>query len=752
MMKTTPFMFVVILAALLTASCGDNLYDSSYITSMVEHIGDERAAVDLKWTMQQHRIEGVVLAGIRPSHLYPDKPDTPENIQKINDTAFDLRKHHPNRFFVFPLIAENDPDPIKTLAAYLENGEGYGVSLDPLPDADLFTPTMQKFFAACEMARAPIILHVDGKTRYADIERLASDYPNSIFMLPEMAGLASDLPKLQSLLWRFNNLYFGFGFGPEDVLLKTVDDIKDNLPQLKKLILENDRRICFATETNLTEEPYRNSTLAEGQVRFLRQLLEKKKAKLAIKGRDGQWQRREIGGMNLDKQTLGLLYRLNVRRAISRTAPRLDVENMDLLLSDLPSGATFDPESKYRLVAAAVVNQSRIITRFSSLQVRQLLKGEATDFADLGGNPGPVELVSRGNIAELLAKRLKIDPAPKVRQIDSRAAFVKYMIDHPEAVGFCAFEDLDFQIRCMAVDGEAPPIPYIKYCSAKGAGTYAYYFDTYPLLVPVSMPKGTDAPRFNPHKIRRIILAGAGRLGPMTDAGKTDIRNVLRRTNYISPHLRDAGLTAIALDGPLEENCTKDSCTDSGYLPALLATGADAVLSRQKDIATLLSPHSIQVPAVGSPVVRDVRGMQVALVGGQVSGNDLPGLLEDIKSVSAAGHRIVAALGASAEDFDILAPKLMEAGVTAAVNLYTPEVKPWTISKTGVIAPGLGPVFVPGNSSEPSAVLVLTYYDDKFIQVEAVMVESREGMSREISGPALTKAFKKMTAAPSPEK
>lgn len=740
MRLTIALLFIVFTIA--SFGCEESFYDSIKLTTAVDHIGHISSTVDLAWTLHQHKFDKAILAGCRPSCLYPGKEDTPEEIERLNKVILAIQDRKPGLIFALPLIRTDDPDPIATAKRYLIGRKGFGLSLHPSEGQDLFSPQMRKLYSECELARAPIVLHI-GADRFFDLQTIARDYSHLILIVPQLAGLYDRLSDLDSLLWRYNNIYLGLGFGPEEILIERIEALSKNLPALRSFIKDHKERVCFATETNLTEEPYRNGNFAESLVRFMRRFLEKDKADLKIKDRSGKWIERSFPGLSLDKQILGFIYRHNALRALSKTQPRMDVANLDLIVPGLPKGTKFDPASDLRLLPAVVTNVNLPLSGLSSTQLKKLLGGSLTDFNAFSKASGKVEIVSRGPVAQWVAKRLRVENIGQIKRIDNPTAFVNYMASSKNAIGLCTFEDLDYRMKCLTVDGEAPTISYVKYCAAKGAGTYGHYFDTYPLLIPVSVPKGISRTYFNPHELRRIVLSGPMKMGAF-DPGRDKNVTAQRRTNEVAPYLRDAGLTVIGFNKPIRNGCNSNDCTAADFLPGVLATGMDAFVYDKKDMDDMMAGHSIVRLTPGHPIERDVRGMRMTVVGGSCGVEDADILIENVRKAKAGGGLVAAALGCSKEDFSKLSPVLEKAGAAVVTNVLATSIQPWKITRHGVITPGLGPSFVNKNEEGDGVLLVLTFYKNRFISIDPIMVSSTMGITRRLAGSWAIDALKKV--------
>ena len=745
--KTTAFIFfMVVLCPLffLVSGCGESFYDSAKLASAGDHLGHINSKVDLFWTMHQHGFSKAAVVGCRPSRLYPGKADTPLAIEEINEVALSLTNANPDLIYALPLVRADDQAPLETALKYLVKGKAYGIALDPLPGHNLFSNKMLKLYAACELSRVPIYLHFS-KERFSDLEKLARDYPNIIFIADQMAGMHDNLPALDSLLWKNNNIYLGFGFGPEEVMFEKMDKLVSNLPALIKFIEDHKERVCFSTQTNLTEEPYRNSAFAESLVRFMRRFFEKETASIKIKMRDGKWVAREYPGMALNKQILGYLYRFNFDRAFSNTHPRADAYNLDLLVPKMAKGAVYDAESNLRLIPAVVSNNNRTLTGLSSNQLRLLLSGKLADFDGLQRSSGAIKLVSCGPVAQWLAKLLKVKVDITIERIDDADKFADFIIKNRNAIGFCTFNDLSGKLRCLNIDGESPVKSYIKFCAAKGAGTYGHYFDTYPLLIPISIPKGEKLEYFMPHQLRQIVIAGPATFGPIDKSKETYIA-AGHPTNDVVPYFRDAGLAIVPFRGDIKENCDSDDCTDTDFLTGILATGLDSYTGAGQGLEEFLSPHFIEGVAPGSPITRNIRGLDMTIAGGKAGPGDLNTLIKDVKEAKAKGSIVATAIWAENADFEKMAFALLKEGAVAVVNIKQTTLLPWTIKREGVIVPGLGASFLPKSKDNVAMILALTFYKEKFIGIEPIMIESRNGVTRKLSGIRVTDALKLLTA------
>jgi amidohydrolase family protein len=725
-------LILILFAACLVAGCGETYYDSMPLAGMVEHVGDVPSAIDLTWALDQHQIEIVAVSGCLPSRLFPGRKNTTEEIKKINDVVVELAARNPKRVLAFPLIRPDDPNPANTLNTFVEQHGAFGAALDPEPGDDLFSPAMLKFFERAELARAPLMLHLSSE-RFGDLERIARDYPHTILLAPQLAGQAANLDLLDHLLWRYNNIYLGIGFGPETLMDEKIALLAENAKKTKAFFEDHRERICYATETNLTEEPYRNGEFADSQIRYVRAFLERDLARLQTKTRDGGRLRREVAGLTLDKQTLGLIYRFNFMRAVSETAPRTDAFNLNLLHRSLPAEGKFDPEANNRVIGAAVVSRKSPIHRLASIQVKRLLDGKITDLSELGGDPGKLELVSYGPVAEILANKFNVELLDKIKTLPNAEAFADYMAGRSNAIGLCTFDQIDPRLRSLTVDGEAPVNPYVKYCAAKGAGTYGHYFETYPLLLPITAPNWNDVDEFEPHRIRRFALAGPSSLGPYKSQKEERVA-VMSPTNDLAPYLRDAGLTIFALQGPIQDNCAQPDCTDSRYIPTILATGIDASVFSEAVAKETAALPDVERLLPGRALSRNVRGLDMVLVGGSVTPADLPELVSQTKAAARSNAIIAAALQCRPDQFDSFVDPLLKAGASAVVNVGSPDVEPWEFRDGKPVIRGLGrPLVVPGQSTQ-AVVFRLTFYDRKLIASDAVTVGSDGSGTRELVG------------------
>ena len=739
-------LWIAILLLVGLIGCGESFYDDQKPSGAIDHIGHQDAATDLTWAIAQHKFEHVGLAGCLPSRLYPGRENSAEEIERLNQVIFDLRKQGKELVFGFPLISPTfHDDPVARLAEYIDKGQAYGAALDPTPDEDWFSPKMLRFFEACELARCPLILHVD-KSRIGDLERIASDYPHLILIVPQLASLHDDIPRLRSLLWRYHTIYLGLGFGPEDVLEKKIGEMSENIPEIVDFIEEHRERICFAPETNLTEEPYRNSSLAEGQIRFLRRFIEKDKAELNVKTRGGKFIRKTFPGLNLNQQLLRYIYALNFLRAVSNERPGVALANLDRLVTDLPKDATWDGKGKRAVILAVFTGYGNLIGGISSPHLRDVFEGRIVNLSDAGGVDAPVELVSYRNAAELAKRAIRADKPLKVKRFDDADKFVDYLVKHPNALGIGTFDQADFRLRVVSIDGESPVIPYIKYCASKGAGTVLNYFGTYPLLAPLSMADDVDVPTFDPHQLRRFALAGPVRIGRF-DAGSNARVAAVRPTIDIAPLLREAGITALAIDGPITEDCSDDSCSDARFFSGLLGTRMEGYIATDpQSVAKIFAPHHVEPIAPGHPLSQSVRGKGMTLVGGMVTPEQLPALLADVKASVDRGDLTAAALWASDSDFESMVNPLLEAGASVVVNLREKRLLPWKVTDRGVIAPGIGAPILPKDQTGRAVLLQLTFYKDRLIEVTPVAVETANAQSRVLVGAEVQETLRPLFA------
>jgi hypothetical protein len=198
--------------------------------------------------------------------------------------------------------------------------------------------------------------------------------------------------------------------------------------------------------------------------------------------------------------------------------------------------------------------------------------------------------------------------------------------------------------------------------------------------------------------------------------------------------MREAGLTAMSFSGPIKNDCASDDCSNAAFFPGILATGIDVFMGEGAGLDELFGPHLIQKLRPGNPILRTVRGQPMALVGGKATGLDLETLVNEIKTARANNAVVAAALWSEPGDFDLLAQALAKAGAAGVVNLKSKTILPWEVTRDSVIAPGLGEAFVPKMGDSIAVILVVTFYGNKMIEAEPIMVHSTNGATRKMSG------------------
>ena len=143
---------------------------------------------------------------------------------------------------------------------------------------------------------------------------------------------------------------------------------------------------------------------------------------------------------------------------------------------------------------AVVVNQSNPIAKLSRKQVKDIFTGKTSDWAQLGGNPGKIVVVSRDTssgtfeaFGELVMKGEKVMPSALMQA--SNQAVAQIIAQTPQAIGYVGLGFMSQELKAMEIEGIMPsketvlsgkyPVtrPLFMYSNGKPQGMIKTYLD-----------------------------------------------------------------------------------------------------------------------------------------------------------------------------------------------------------------------------------------------------------------------------------
>lgn len=143
--------------------------------------------------------------------------------------------------------------------------------------------------------------------------------------------------------------------------------------------------------------------------------------------------------------------------------------------------------------AAIVVHPTNMVKGLTGAQIREIFAGKVTDWSQVGGKAGPINLCIREKgsgtrvaFEEALMGKEKLG---KAKVGGSTGAIKKMVADDPQAIGYIVIGAVDASVKALELDGKVPTIDNVK------AGIYTLTTPFY--MITRGEPKGATKTFFD---------------------------------------------------------------------------------------------------------------------------------------------------------------------------------------------------------------------------------------------------------------
>lgn len=624
-MRTRWLLFLfALLAGLAAAGCSQSLWDEEDVYSGREHLADEAKGGDLLQAMDKAEIQRVVLIGTYNSTFHPEEPTDWNSAVENNQLVLDATDRLPERIVAVPLIQGDEPDLVDHARSLVAKGARGFALTHGLPNQrkmPLTDPRLTPFYQWCEYNHIPLWMDVD-LAKYGDeFETVLRSYPNLPVIGGRMLGLIDDVPRLERLLSRYHSLYLDFSFGWDQAKNDALAAIVAQRAEFLKLLRTHYGRVIWGSQIVIAREAGRNVDWLTQYLLDNRYFLERSSVKLKLL-LDEKPTLLKLPGLDLENRELAHLYYENLHFLLKQEPKHLDDPDIDRLLTDAPADAVFDLYGAYRLIVACVTSLKNPVESMFSARVKNVFTGTISNWQEINGIDAPIEIVTVAPLDQWLPKILKLDKTVPLKVLPNPEAVREYILRKPMTLAFVPFDGLLPGLRVIPIDGESPDTPYIRDCASRGGAMIGYYFNRYPLLVPLDVADEI-APEliFRPHELRRVVLTD--HLAPPEPPPAENPHEELSPANEgffkVAPLLQSFDLTAGAISGAIAEKCLPtQGCMAAPWLEAFDYTGYDAIALRRIDVANAqpLAQHHVAAATVGNlkPAVFRVREKSFGLL------------------------------------------------------------------------------------------------------------------------------------------
>lgn len=297
------------------------------IVDVHEHIESEAELDRLMAAMKKQHVKKVALLGTPVETILLNGKKTFTEYDQNNSEILRIAEKDPDHFYAFCTIDPRDTKKLKKLKEcilsggtglklYTGNGffyDTFGLTLDD--------PGMEEIYAYCQEHRLPIVFHVNGDKYSTEFETVLKRFPDLIINVPHFALLSAQLPRLQSLLERYPNLYTDISFGHIDFTVDGFKRLSEEIEKYREFFKKYPDHILFATDEVITKVKWKDASYLKERFQCYRDLLEKETFTCPLIDR---WQKEKgkespllLNGLSLSRPVLKQIYEVNAERFLS---------------------------------------------------------------------------------------------------------------------------------------------------------------------------------------------------------------------------------------------------------------------------------------------------------------------------------------------------------------------------------------------------------------------------------------------------
>jgi len=294
-----------------------------------EHVQSEENIPMLKQAMEDCQVEKMVMLGTSDFTFYlnPDYGFT--GYDENNEIIIKISNENPDEFAALITMDPRDDMKLEKLKRYIDAGaagvklyNGHGSFYDLFFKMPLDEPGMMEVYEYCEKESIPILHHINSGRFLEEMEHVCQEYPDLVQIVPHFMLSSGNLTRLTRLMDTYPQLYTDISFGHPDFLVAGFGRISNNYIAFRDFIKKYRERITYGTDLVVTTYQAKTRAYIDDIHLAYMDLLEKEEFSLpgsiykmmSAGEREKVDQERVFKGLNLDDETLQLIYHDNAQK------------------------------------------------------------------------------------------------------------------------------------------------------------------------------------------------------------------------------------------------------------------------------------------------------------------------------------------------------------------------------------------------------------------------------------------------------
>lgn len=300
-----------------------------HIINAHEHVQSEDNLPLLRKTMEDCQVKRIVMLGTSDFTFFLDPKYGFTGYDENNLFIIKISQEYPDEFAALVTLDPRDKDKLGKLKKYIDDGaaglklyNGHGSFYDLYFNIPLDDPEMMRVYAFCEQENIPILYHINTGRFLAEMEHILQEFPDLVMVVPHFMLSSGNLNRLTRLMKEYPKLYTDISFGHPDFLVAGFKRISDNYIAFRDFMLKYRDRITYGTDLVVTTYKAKNRAYIDDVHLAYMNLLENEEFTLSAniyhmmsrEVRKDTDQKKVYHGLNLDDETLRMIYHDNAKR------------------------------------------------------------------------------------------------------------------------------------------------------------------------------------------------------------------------------------------------------------------------------------------------------------------------------------------------------------------------------------------------------------------------------------------------------
>ncbi|MGB2783413.1 MAG: amidohydrolase family protein [Atribacterota bacterium] len=283
--------------------------------------------------MEDCQMEKMILLGSAKYTIYLNPKYGFSEYDKNNDEIINISKKYPDKFIALCTIDPRDEDKLEKLKKFMADGakglklyNGHGYFYDNFFHLPLDDSGMMEVYQYCEEQEIPILYHINSGRFLDQMERILQAFPDLVVVAPHFILTSRNLTLLSRLLDTYPNLYTDISFGHPDFQVAGFNRISYNAVAFREFMQKYRDRINFGTDIVITSYQAKSRSYIDDITLSYFDMLEKEEFTLpgsiykmmSKKAREQTDPDTVYSGLNLDDETLRMIYRDNAERIFGK--------------------------------------------------------------------------------------------------------------------------------------------------------------------------------------------------------------------------------------------------------------------------------------------------------------------------------------------------------------------------------------------------------------------------------------------------